>query len=204
MKGRTVIRVLNLDIYWPGCLPIPPTSFLFCCLACPALNYFKMWPFVSRPPPPPRVQSDTILPLRPQDDNLIYRSIFINVLMRFDSQLDQDKLCVSLERLLRRDGWNKFGARLRLNVRQMNSPTTSKCLHSHRAIESSSIIYQWNSVKSDQAFIILTLIITSVSMSTSWHLRYPKPQRSLQFIATQEISKALWIPPMGPRHCKTT
>lgn len=65
---------------------------------------------------PPIVASDKVVPLNEFDDNDVFRSIVLNLMLRFDDALDPEKLCIALEKLLNRDGWRKLGARLRLNV----------------------------------------------------------------------------------------
>lgn len=136
-----------------------------------------MWPFNSNPVTPPKVHTDTVLPLHHQDDNLIYRSIFINVMMRFDLVLDPDQLRASLEKLLDRDGWNKFGARLRLNVRCILGVHGCVILMAmSRVTVNLNIMYQPNSTKSDAALGIPEWNIRLGSTSISWHLSYPRPR----------------------------
>ncbi|KAI5918060.1 hypothetical protein F4810DRAFT_726330 [Camillea tinctor] len=64
---------------------------------------------------PPKVPTDTVIPLHAFDDRPINKSIQLLFLMRFDDVLDPEKLRSSLEKLLAREGWCKLGARLRLN-----------------------------------------------------------------------------------------
>ncbi|KAH9228049.1 hypothetical protein K456DRAFT_1774996 [Colletotrichum gloeosporioides 23] len=75
-----------------------------------------MFPFFRSPQVPSIVPTDTIVPLSAGDDNFVNKSIVMLFMMRFDDVLDPDKLRVSLEKLLERDGWRKLGARLRLNA----------------------------------------------------------------------------------------
>lgn len=64
----------------------------------------------------PKVPSDTIIPVHYWDDTALCRSAILYDLMRFDNVLDVEKLKLSLEKLLNREGWRKLGARVRLNV----------------------------------------------------------------------------------------
>lgn len=82
-----------------------------------------MFSFFRSPQVPSIVPTDTIVPLSAGDDNFVNKSIVMLFMMRFDDVLDPDKLRVSLEKLLERDGWRKLGARLRLNVRCMRFET---------------------------------------------------------------------------------
>ncbi|KAI1491100.1 hypothetical protein F5X96DRAFT_693663 [Biscogniauxia mediterranea] len=68
-----------------------------------------------RRPSPPKVPTDTVIPLHSFDDRQINRSIQLLFMMRFDDVLDPEKLRSSLEKLLEREGWRKLGARLRRN-----------------------------------------------------------------------------------------
>lgn len=72
--------------------------------------------FGSKPVPPPRVPTDTVIPLFRLDDTRIMRSMSLEYTMRFDEVLDADKLHDALWKLLEQPGWKKLGARLRLNV----------------------------------------------------------------------------------------
>ncbi|KAI0595610.1 hypothetical protein F4775DRAFT_604863 [Biscogniauxia sp. FL1348] len=69
----------------------------------------------TRRPSPPKVPTDTVIPLHSFDDRQINRSIQLLFMMRFDDVLDPEKLRGSLEKLLEREGWRKLGARLRRN-----------------------------------------------------------------------------------------
>lgn len=65
---------------------------------------------------PPRVPTDTVIPLNPSDDTPVLRSVCLVISYRIDDVLDPEKLRDGLERLIDRDGWRKMGGRLRLNV----------------------------------------------------------------------------------------
>jgi hypothetical protein len=69
------------------------------------------------PKAPPKVPTDTIIPLNAADDTDVLRSVVVVLSYRFDDVLDPVKLKSSFEKLLDRPGWRKIGARLRLNVR---------------------------------------------------------------------------------------
>lgn len=65
---------------------------------------------------PPRVPTDTVIPLFPYDDSPVTRSLVNVFMMRFDDVLDPERLQSSLEKLLSRDDWRKVGSRMRKNV----------------------------------------------------------------------------------------
>jgi hypothetical protein len=71
--------------------------------------------FTSPRAAPPRVPTDTIIPLHSQDDTVQNRNISVEFTMCFDSVLDAQKLLDALWKLLDRPGWRKLGSRLRLN-----------------------------------------------------------------------------------------
>ncbi|OWY57736.1 lysr family regulatory protein [Alternaria alternata] len=64
----------------------------------------------------PHVPADIVVPLHSRDDTNQNRNISIEFTMRFDDVLDSQKLVDSLWKLLEKPGWNKVGARLRLNT----------------------------------------------------------------------------------------
>ncbi|KIW01597.1 uncharacterized protein PV09_07069 [Verruconis gallopava] len=74
-----------------------------------------MGSYVSKPSSPPRIASDTVIPLHYFDDNSMLRSFVPEVTLRFDDVLDVDKIRNALDRLLSRKGWRKLGARVRFN-----------------------------------------------------------------------------------------
>ncbi|KAJ5383496.1 Transferase [Penicillium concentricum] len=59
--------------------------------------------------------TDTIIPFHFWDDVPHTRAIGMNVTLRFDKELDPERLRNSLSRLLEIDNWRKLGARLRLD-----------------------------------------------------------------------------------------
>ncbi|KAH6658522.1 hypothetical protein BKA67DRAFT_656711 [Truncatella angustata] len=66
---------------------------------------------------PARVPTDTVVPFRYFDDTPLWRSFILYSMFAFDDVLDPKRLRDGLERLARRDGWQKIGARLRRNVK---------------------------------------------------------------------------------------
>ncbi|KAF2660737.1 hypothetical protein K491DRAFT_588653 [Lophiostoma macrostomum CBS 122681] len=74
------------------------------------MNWFR-----SKPVVPDRVATDTVIPLFPMDDTGPNRAIVVDFTMRFDDKLDVQQLVGALEKLLRKPGWKKLGARLRQN-----------------------------------------------------------------------------------------
>lgn len=64
---------------------------------------------------PPTVLTDKVIPVDYWDHHS--RDAVLNVMLRFDRQLDAAKLRRALENLLdRRDGWRRLGGRVRLGV----------------------------------------------------------------------------------------
>ncbi|KAF1957036.1 hypothetical protein CC80DRAFT_561506 [Byssothecium circinans] len=59
--------------------------------------------------------ADRVVPLHFFDDSPLWRSIILYSLFVFDDILEPEKLHSSLERLIRKEGWWKLGARLRQN-----------------------------------------------------------------------------------------
>ncbi|KAL2173568.1 uncharacterized protein P884DRAFT_211360 [Thermothelomyces heterothallicus CBS 202.75] len=77
-----------------------------------------MFNFLFGPPTAPqRVPSDHVVPVGFFDDTIIFRTFVLYTLFVFDDVLDVEKLRSSLERVVARPGWKKFGARLRRNDR---------------------------------------------------------------------------------------
>ncbi|KAH8894542.1 hypothetical protein GQ53DRAFT_643335 [Thozetella sp. PMI_491] len=64
---------------------------------------------------PAAVIEDKVIRMHFFDDGPLWRAFILYSLFVFDDVLDADKLYESLERLVRRDGWCKLGARLRRN-----------------------------------------------------------------------------------------
>jgi hypothetical protein len=76
-----------------------------------------MWPFRRSPEAKPIIIStDTIIPFHWLDDTDIYRSIVMDLTLRFDDVLDAEKIRGALTRLMELGNWRKLGARIRLNV----------------------------------------------------------------------------------------
>jgi hypothetical protein len=61
-------------------------------------------------------ESDTVIPLHYFDDSPMFARITMYVLMVFDEVLDPEKLRSSLDQLVRRETWQKLGARVRKGV----------------------------------------------------------------------------------------
>lgn len=59
---------------------------------------------------------DKIVPLHHFDDGPLWRAFILYSLFVLDHVLDAEKLRTSLERLIRKKGWQKLGARLKQNV----------------------------------------------------------------------------------------
>jgi hypothetical protein len=65
---------------------------------------------------PPRVETDTVVPLRFFDDTAPLRSSIVAWTFRINDVLDPQKLHVAATRLLNLPSWRQLGGRLRLNV----------------------------------------------------------------------------------------
>ncbi|KAJ4396246.1 hypothetical protein N0V93_000465 [Gnomoniopsis smithogilvyi] len=78
-----------------------------------------MFSFFRRRPAP--VPGDLVVPLHGFDDLWYYQGAIFHVLFVFDDVLDHAVLHDSLETLIRREGWQKLGARLRKQVRNSSS-----------------------------------------------------------------------------------
>ena len=63
-----------------------------------------------------RGPSDRVVPLHFFDDGPLWKAFILYSMFVFDEVLDPEKLRSCLERLTRKDGWWKLGARLRQNV----------------------------------------------------------------------------------------
>lgn len=78
---------------------------------------FTMGVFSSRRPPPETIPGDRIIPLSFWDDQDYARGMSLDITLTFNDVLDPEKLRGALNTLLQKKGWEKFGARLRKNVR---------------------------------------------------------------------------------------
>lgn len=65
---------------------------------------------------PATVLGDRVIPLHRFDDLWYYQGAVLHGLFVFDEVLDHNVLHDSLETLIRREGWQKLGARLRRKV----------------------------------------------------------------------------------------
>lgn len=70
---------------------------------------------------PARVETDLVIPVGFMDDNPLMKRIALYNLHVYDDVLDPEKLREALDRLVRRDGWGKMGARLRSTVRPFHT-----------------------------------------------------------------------------------
>lgn len=83
--------------------------------------------FSSSRPVPETVPGDRIIPLSFWDDQDYARKMSLDVTLTFNDVLDPEMLRNALETLLRKKGWEKFGARLRKNVRLVVLPHKLQC-----------------------------------------------------------------------------
>lgn len=60
--------------------------------------------------------TDRVLPLHFFESSVLVQNSNMAVSMVFDEVLDPEKLKMSLESLVKRDGWQRLGGRLRRNV----------------------------------------------------------------------------------------
>ncbi|KAK8874008.1 AAA ATPase [Apiospora arundinis] len=74
-----------------------------------------MW-FASRSPPP-KVPTDRVTRMHYFDDTIVFRTFVLYSLFVFDDVLDVQKLKAALEKVVRREGWNKLGGRVRRDKR---------------------------------------------------------------------------------------
>lgn len=72
--------------------------------------------FSSSRPAPQTIPGDRIIPVSFWDDQDYARGMSLDITLTFNDVLDPVKLRKSLEILLEKKGWEKFGARLRKNV----------------------------------------------------------------------------------------
>jgi hypothetical protein len=63
------------------------------------------------------IPGDRVQPLHFFEDSLLVQGNNMAVSLVFDAVLDPEKLRESLEGLVKRDGWQRLGGRLRKNVR---------------------------------------------------------------------------------------
>lgn len=83
----------------------------------PRLNLaYTMGLFSSSRPAPQTIPGDRIIPVSFWDDQDYARGMSLDITLTFNDVLDPVKLRKSLEILLEKKGWEKFGARLRKNV----------------------------------------------------------------------------------------
>jgi hypothetical protein len=80
--------------------------------------------FPSSRPAPETVPSDRIIPLSFWDDQDYARGMSLDITLTFNDVLDPERLQDSLDTLLQKKGWEKFGARLRKNVRWFTQTST--------------------------------------------------------------------------------
>jgi hypothetical protein len=74
--------------------------------------------FSSRKQAPATVPGDHIIPLGFWNDADHTRKICLDITLTFNDVLDPEMLRDSLDTLLQKGGWRRFGARLRRNVRK--------------------------------------------------------------------------------------
>lgn len=63
-----------------------------------------------------QAEPDLVLPLHYFDNSAMFTNITMYAVMVFDEVLEADKLATSLEQLVRRETWQKLGARVRKGV----------------------------------------------------------------------------------------
>lgn len=71
-----------------------------------------------RKPSPAHIPGDRIVPLHFFESSPLVQGNNMAVSLVFDDVLDPDKLRESLEGLVKREGWQRLGGRLRKNVRR--------------------------------------------------------------------------------------
>jgi hypothetical protein len=71
--------------------------------------------------------TDRVVPLHYFDDTPLWRAYILYSTFVFDCPMDVAKLHASLQRLARKEGWWKIGARLRKNVCMIQALQGSIC-----------------------------------------------------------------------------
>lgn len=74
--------------------------------------------FSGRKPPVETFPSDRVVPLHFFENSLLVQGNNMAVPLVFDEVLDPQKLRDALEGLVKREGWQRLGGRLKKNVRQ--------------------------------------------------------------------------------------
>ena len=87
-------------------------------------------PFWRQPNTEP-VPGDRVVPLHFFEDSLLVQGNNMAVSLVFDAVLDPEILRESLEGLVKREGWQRLGGRLRKNVR-MGHLRAILALHKHK------------------------------------------------------------------------
>ena len=87
-------------------------------------------PFWRQPNTEP-VPGDRVVPLHFFEDSLLVQGNNMAVSLVFDAVLDPEILRESLEGLVKREGWQRLGGRLRKNVR-MGHLRVNLALHKHK------------------------------------------------------------------------
>lgn len=72
--------------------------------------------FAKTRPSPEKVPTDEVIPAHFLDDSDMFRSMLVEMSLRFDDVLDHEKLRLALVRLMEIGNWRKLGARLRIKV----------------------------------------------------------------------------------------
>lgn len=74
--------------------------------------------------PVAQAEPDLVFPLHYFDNSAMFTNITMYAIMVFDEVLNSDKLAASLEQLVRRETWQKLGARARKGVRSTKHPVS--------------------------------------------------------------------------------
>jgi len=74
---------------------------------------------------PAQVSTDRVMPLQFFEDSLLVQGNNMAVSLVFGDVLDPELLRRSLEALVKRNGWQRLGGRLRKNVRTHQTPAKS-------------------------------------------------------------------------------
>lgn len=92
-------------------------------------------PFGRQPTMEP-ILGDRVVPLHFFEDSLLVQGNNMAVSLVFDAVLDPERLRESLEGLVKQEGWQRLGGRLRKNVR-MDDIRDSLELHKHKKFPTS-------------------------------------------------------------------
>lgn len=122
-----------------------------------------------------QAEPDSVFPLHYFDNSAMFTNITMYAIMVFDEVLDPDKLRMSLDQLVRRETWQKLGARVRKGVCLPNIWVLQNCyerfLTSDRKMD---LIYICRRSSPPAQLLPIHMYLTMWPKPTTlWHLTYP-------------------------------